>query len=526
MENSALVLSVAIIFISCLVWSGWHWGIEPLKRGFPTMVPMNPATAFCFIFSGGGLILQILRPDGLSARMAGMLVLILGSIKMAAYLGFVTLQFDQWFFSSDWEIGKSDSPNRMAPNTALCFGFVGVALLLPCTLATAQVRVAEIAAMLTGLVAMLSILGYIYQIRWLYGFASHLPMALPTAVAFLILAISILLAKPRCGVMAVATSDTPGGLLLQRSLPAVVSLLVLAGGIRLLGERNGYFNSEHGVALFTVTSIGLFCVFLVSCAVSMHQVELKRRQAESGIVQLNAELLQQKSQLELLNREMESFSYSVSHDLRAPLRGIAGFAEALEERAQDVLDETSRSYLKRIRIAGGRMGGLIDDLLLLSRLSRSDMKCRTVDLSRLASKAITELRQQDPARNVEVTITPGIKVAGDPSLLKILLDNLLGNGWKFTAPKSEARIELGIRPESETSTHIQCYIRDNGVGFDNRYRHKLFGAFQRLHSFHEFPGTGIGLATVQRILHRHGGDISAHGEIESGACFDFTLPKP
>lgn len=526
MEISALMLGMVIILLGSIVWLGWHWRIELLTQGLPGTAAMNPVTAGCLILSGLALALQLRRPSSIGGQFAGLLVFIIGSAKLAAYFGLVSFSLDQWFFTEQIENAGLFRGNRIAPNTALCFVLSGIALWLPAHLAFSQIRLAEIVAAASGMIALLTVLGYIYQIHWLYGLAAHIPMALPTAIGFILLAIGILFAKPQQGLMAVATSDTPGGLLLQRMLPALVAALIIAGALRLFGERVGFFDSDLGVALFTVTSIGLSCVFLVSCAISMHRSELDRRTAQAGIIELNAELLRQTSQLELLNREMESFSYSVSHDLRAPLRGISGFAEALEERSQGVLDETSRNYLQRIRNAAGRMGRLIDDLLLLSRLSRSEMKCRTVDFSKLARKVVEELQQQDPQRNVEVTIAPGLKASGDPALLKILLDNLLGNAWKFSAPKSCARIELGIRPGFHTESHLACYIKDNGVGFDNRYRHKLFGAFQRLHSQHEFPGTGIGLATVQRILHRHGCDISAHAEHDSGACFDFTLPKP
>lgn len=526
MEFSALMLGMLIVLLGSIVWLGWHWRIELLTQGLPGTAAMNPVTAGCLILSGLALALQLRRPSSIGGQIAGLLVFIIGSAKLAAYFGWVSFSLDQWFFTEQIENAGLFRGNRIAPNTALCFVLSGIALWLPGHLAFPQIRLAEIVAVASGMIALLTVLGYIYQIHWLYGLAAHIPMALPTAIGFILLAIGILFAKPQKGLMAVATSDTPGGLLLQRMLPALVAALIIAGALRLFGERVGFFDSDLGVALFTVTSIGLSCVFLVSCAVSMHRSELDRRTAQAGIIELNAELLRQTSQLELLNREMESFSYSVSHDLRAPLRGISGFAEALEERSKGVLDDTSKNYLQRIRIAAGRMGRLIDDLLLLSRLSRSEMKCRTVDFSKLARKAVEELRQQDPQRNVEVIIAPDLKACGDPALLKILLDNLLGNAWKFSATKSYSRIELGIRPDAETHDRLACYIKDNGVGFDNRYRHKLFGAFQRLHSLHEFPGTGIGLATVQRILHRHGCDISAHAELDSGACFDFTLPKP
>ncbi|MES2659151.1 MAG: ATP-binding protein [Verrucomicrobiota bacterium] len=246
-----------------------------------------------------------------------------------------------------------------------------------------------------------------------------------------------------------------------------------------------------------------------------------KKNAELAILQLNEELLRQTSLLGELNRELESFSYSVSHDLRAPLRGISGFAQALEEHVGGSLDATSLGYLQRVKNAAERMGLLIDDLLKLSRLTRAEMHVEPVDLSQMAESAVATLRTSDPLRNVVANITPGILVHADPALLGVLLDNLIGNAWKFTSKTLAAVIEVGARREDDGTTVY--FVKDNGVGFDERYGHKLFGAFQRLHNQLEFPGTGIGLATVQRIARRHGGDVFAKSVINHGATFEFTL---
>ncbi len=247
----------------------------------------------------------------------------------------------------------------------------------------------------------------------------------------------------------------------------------------------------------------------------------ERKQSEAAITRLNEDLMQQTVRLEMVNDELEAFSYSVSHDLRAPLRGISGFAQALEEHSAEALDETGRSYLLRIRNAAARMGELIDDLLKLSKLTRTPMKSETVDLSEIAESLVAGYRVDEPHRAVKTEISAGIRVLGDPALLRVLMDNLLGNAWKFTSKNPNARIEvsstLGKRGE------LICHVRDNGVGYDPRYAHKLFGAFQRLHSQTEFPGTGIGLATVQRIVSRHGGEVWTEGAINRGATFSFML---
>ncbi|TAF07380.1 MAG: PAS domain S-box protein [Nostocales cyanobacterium] len=254
----------------------------------------------------------------------------------------------------------------------------------------------------------------------------------------------------------------------------------------------------------------------------------KRKQAELEIKRLNEELeervQQRTAQITSANKELEAFSYSVSHDLRAPLRGIDGFSKTLLERYTDKLDERGKHYLTRIRAGTQRMGELIDDLLQLSRVTRLEMRLTQVNLSAMAQQIAQHLSESEPERRVEWLISPNLIVQGDSQLLRIVMENLLNNAWKFTSKKTQATIELtSMKSESEKRDHLTYMIRDNGVGFDQTYVNKLFQAFQRLHSVEEFPGTGIGLATVQRIISRHGGDVWANAVVEEGATFYFTV---
>jgi two-component system, sensor histidine kinase and response regulator len=251
------------------------------------------------------------------------------------------------------------------------------------------------------------------------------------------------------------------------------------------------------------------------------QVEIAaRQQAEEEIKTLNEALMRRASELETVNKELEAFSYSVSHDLRAPLRSIDGFSAVLLEDYADVLDVQGQHYLQRVREASQDMGQLIDDLLNLSQVTRRDIRCTTFDISALAHAVAAELRETQPGRQVEFVIAPGLVVNADATLLRVVLANLLGNAWKFTGTQAQARIEFGV---TQQEGHTVYVVRDNGVGFDMAYADKLFGAFQRLHRTTDFAGTGIGLATVQRIIHRHGGHVWAEGAVNQGATFYFTL---
>ena len=239
---------------------------------------------------------------------------------------------------------------------------------------------------------------------------------------------------------------------------------------------------------------------------------------------LNRTLSRKVMELACVNEELEAFSYSVSHDLRAPLRGLDGFSQALLEDYGEQLDDTGRDYLERIRAASQRMAQLIDDLLGLSRITRAEMTVETVDLTGMAGEILKEHQKRAPHRQVAVRIAADLTVQGDRRLLRLALENLLSNAWKFTAQAPRAEIELGV--DTARQTVPVYYVRDNGAGFNMAHAERLFGPFQRLHSMQEFAGRGIGLATVRRIIQRHGGYIWADAKPQRGATFYFRLAEP
>ncbi len=260
--------------------------------------------------------------------------------------------------------------------------------------------------------------------------------------------------------------------------------------------------------------------------------EIERRTAElerstRELDQLNENLERRvrdrTARLEETNQQLEAFSYSVSHDLRAPLRAIDGFSHALIEDYGDQVNEGMKKYLDRMHAATLRMAQLIEDLLKLSRISRAPLSLQDIDLSALGREILGELAQTDPSRKVDVLVWDDIHARADARLVRVALENLLGNAWKFTGRSPAARIELGVMRDRDAFTY---FVRDNGAGFEMQHAEKLFDAFQRLHTADEFPGTGVGLATVQRIVQRHGGRIWTHAEPGKGATFYFTLGKP
>jgi len=272
--------------------------------------------------------------------------------------------------------------------------------------------------------------------------------------------------------------------------------------------RNWLFSAEK------IDIAGEKCLIGVSVDIT------ERKLAEEKLRDAMTHLEQSSSQLAATNKELEAFSYSVSHDLRSPLRSIDGFSQALLEDYEARLDETGKDYLKRLRNASQKMGELIDGILKLSRLTRSEMHHSPTNLSTLAEEIAGRLQEIQPERQVKFDIDKELTATGDPQMLRVLLENLLGNAWKFTGKKPQGKIEFSLEHSNGRKSY---FIRDNGAGFDMAYANKLFGAFQRLHEVKDFPGTGIGLATVQRIINRHGGEIWAEGKVGEGATFHFTL---
>lgn len=292
-----------------------------------------------------------------------------------------------------------------------------------------------------------------------------------------------------------------------------------------VGVEQYFEDSDGNIAIFETSGIPLFTnngIFKGYRGISKDITE--RKKTERQIARMNDELenkvIERTKMLRIANKELEAFSYSVSHDLRAPLRSIDGFSQALIEDYGDALDSTATNYLNRVRSAAQRMSILIDDMIKLAKVSRTELSKKRINLSEIAESISDSLTEMNPGRDAEFNIQPNLYVMGDENLMKVVLQNLLENAWKFTSKEETTRIEVGSKKVDHENIY---YVRDNGAGFDMNYAKKLFTPFQRLHKETDFPGTGIGLSTVQRIIHRHMGKIWADGQAGSGAEFCFTM---
>lgn len=632
--------------LGLLVLAGWTFAWVALTAVVAGFIAMNPATAVGLLVGGAALGLHDARQPGLRrlTLVCAAVTALIGLTRLIQVTTGAGVDVDLLLFREAVEAAVP--ANRMALGTAV--GLLGIGLALGVLKRSA--RGAQVLAAGVGLIALVTACSYLYG-----GFTDApdlraQPMALNTVVGLSLLAVGVLAASPDAGVMRLLRSDSPGGVLARRLLPAAVILPVAVGALRLLGERHGLYDASFGVSLMAVTTIALLVGLILSTAYALdrtdaarshatlqlraHAEEIadlynnspcgyhsldehgvfrrindtelrwlgyardevvgrlsfrdiltpesverftqqfprfksegrvddcefelvrkdgstfhvslsataildgdgryqasrstvfditERKLADAQIRQMNAQLGQRIRELAVLNGELEAFSYSVSHDLRAPLRHVAGFAALLENHASAQLDARGRRYVDTIITATGAMGRLIDDLLGFSRMGRAEVRRSTVDLGQLADEVRLSLQPDVTGRDVEWRIDALPCVQADEAMLRAVLVNLLSNAVKYTRPRSPAVIHVGALQENGADEH-HVFVRDNGVGFDMQYVDRLFGVFQRLHHADEFEGTGIGLAIVRRVIARHGGRTWAEGALGAGATIHFTLP--
>ena len=633
-SSAAGAIAIVLGFVTLM---GWTFDVSVLKSALPGLVYMPANTAICFVLLGVALLVpratSVLAPSVVAA---------IALLTLFEYLG-LRLGIDQLFFRDNGPLSVS-APGRLSINTTAMLLLISAALLLV-RFDGRRAVVAQGTALAAGTVAWLAVLGYTSGAKDLYGLPGRAPVALHTALGFIVVAVGVLALRPEVGVIKLLTSRTATGSLLRRLAPVLILGPALLGWVRHLGVHGDHYAGQW---LFISGLIGLMVIALVTTARTVGRTESalelaesatrkneqdldrfftlslellciadnegnlqrvnpawedtlgwtiddlakkpfvelvhpddremtlraikenaegsaalvvefenrylcsdgsyrwfqwgtaaapdqnviyaagrdisERKDAELALRKLAEELEERfaarNADLSAANEELEAFAYSVSHDLRAPLRGIDGFSQAVLEEYSDSLDETGRDYLMRLRSASQRMGHLIDDMLSLSRVSRVELTKEQVDLSAIAASLAIELREREPDRQVEFVIEDGLAALGDFRFLSIVLENLLSNAFKFTSTRANARIEFGREAIDGEDAY---FVRDDGVGFDMTYSDQLFVPFQRLHTEAEFPGSGIGLATIRRVIARHGGRAWAHGELDKGATVYFTL---
>jgi len=520
LHRYARLACAAVMVAAVAVLLGWLLGIEALRAVLPGMVAMNPATAVCFVLLGLGLRAAVERRRGALLPGAAALVVAVAGVRLVGYAFALDVPVDRVLFPD--ALAAYEPPNRMAPNTAMAFLLAGLALALAAGRPARPGRPGRTAILVhglgiaAGLLGLLALVGYALGRSALVGLEAHIPMALNTSVAFALLGPGFLAVDPRRGLARLGVSASPGGMAYRRLLPAALLLPLGLSWLGVAGAQAGLFGAGVGISLMIIVGTLVLAGLIAWTCLLLDQADARRRGADEHARRLHEDLRLQTAELEAANQELAAFSYSVSHDLRAPLRSVTSFGQILLEDHATELPDEARDYLGRIVRAGTRMATLIDDLLALARTTKGELVREEVSVSDVASNVLTELRQDAPERTVRAEVAPDLVTLADRRLLRTVLENLLGNAWKYSARRSAAHVQVGQEDGA-------FFVRDNGVGFDMAHAANLFAPFHRLHADTDFEGTGIGLATVQRIVARHGGRVWARSEPDQGATFYFTL---
>jgi signal transduction histidine kinase len=513
-NNVGKATAVIAGLIGIFALTGWLFDITTFKSVWPAWATMKPNTAIALILSSISIALYYEskhRPISESiAQLCSFVVLLIGGLTLTEYVTGWDLGIDHLFFNSTQPDTEVYLAGRMLPLTAINFVLIGFTTwLIPSRSTYAWHRYLIAVVILTS---SFSLLAYLYNVLQTPDISSRI-LPFNGTIAFLLLSIAIWLARPEKGLVKILLSNSIGGYLLRRILPTAILLPVIVSIAHLVGQHYGLYSLEFSTAFFVLFITLAFVIVLWLVTHRLDSMDVVKQQLEQRVQERTA-------QLETSNKELEAFSYSVSHDLRTPLRAIAGFSQALQEDYEKQLDAQAQEYLRCMRTGVMRMGQLIDDVIQLSRVSRTDISKEQVNLSELATEITALLQKSNPQHVVKVAITPHLTAQGDPRLLRIALENLLSNAWKFTSKTATAQIYFDAIIYAGKPTFL---VRDNGVGFDMKYANKLFQAFQRLHKDTDFPGDGIGLATVARIIGKHGGTVWAESQPNQGATFFFTL---
>jgi signal transduction histidine kinase len=514
---------IVAIIIGLVVLLGWLLTIDVFIRIAPTWPSMKPNAAIATLLAGISIWLLRPQPQPRELRLLGRVcaigVAVIGVLTLGEYVLGWNLGIDELLFREGAGAIGTSSPGRMGANATIVLTLDGLALLL-LDVERRRIRPAQVLALITAAIAMVAFAGYLYGAFALTGFGSATRISLFAAIAYLALSFAILAARPRVGLMTVAMSPGAGGQMLRRLVAPAIAIPLATGWLIDQGQEAGLYAPEQTLALFVVAVTLFFLPLTWLIARSLDRADTERRTAQERALALAADLEQSVERLRTTNAELDAFSYSVSHDLRAPLRAIDGFSRILLDEHLEQLSGEGQRYLGLVRKNTQDMGILIDGLLMFSRLGQQELSKRQVKVDGMARQIVSEIENGAAPRSVDISIGVLPDARADATLLRQVLVNLLSNAVKYARDRNPAQIEIGSVEGSNPTTY---FVRDNGVGFDMRHAGKLFRVFQRLHRAEEFEGTGIGLALVARIVQRHGGRIWAEAKPGAGATFFFTL---
>jgi signal transduction histidine kinase len=506
----AKVASGFVVVVSCLVFTGWVVGIRPLIRILPSAVAMHPLTAAVFICAGLSLWRQVGNGERITGKRDGMaqalavVVALAGALRLCDYAFNFPFHLEELFISKGAE--ALQQPNEIAPNTAFNFLVCGLALLMLDTELRRGICPGQWVILPAGLIALLALIGYSYNVLSLYRMGMANPMALETAICFAALCAGFMVARPRQGVMAVLTSKTTSGVLARRLIPAAILVPWILGALLVLGEQKGYYGREYAISVFAIASIVIFTWLIGWNAELLSRAEERLRKT--------------RAELERSNAELQEFASVASHDLSEPLRMVVSYLELLADRTRGKLEPQAQEFVQAAVDGAMRMQALIRDLLAYARVDARGSKFEPTDCEEAFRVAARNLKLAIEETRAAVSYEHLPTVMGDPVQLIQVFQNLVGNALKF---HGDGEPKVDVEAHRQDGEWVFS-VKDNGIGIDPKYFERIFVIFQRLHTRQEYPGTGMGLAICKRIIERHGGRLWVESEPGQGSTFWFTLP--
>ncbi|WP_209402970.1 ATP-binding protein [Pseudozobellia sp. WGM2] len=520
--QSARYQAYGVIGISFVVLLGWIFDLDLLKQVIPETVSMNPLTAVLFILSGSSLILVSDSKEQLNriGKLVASLILIIVLIKLAEYVFNFQEGIDSYLFGEDLqEDNNLYLSNRMASNTALCFLMMAINLFLYKVKGPLMLWIYQILSFGIMALSLLSFIGYLYVVDLFYSLLVKIPMAVHTAFCFLLLGVALLLSRPKMGITAQISSENVGGKVARRIVPMVVIVPVFVGALILQFQIEEIYGLDFGMAILTLSIIVFFLIISLTVVSRLNKTDRARQKAENDLWSTVEDLESRTSELTKSNKELETFSYTLSHDLKSPLRAINSYAKIIQNDYHDNLDEDGRKMLATIARNGAEMGNLIESLLNLAHLGKQGLASKPINMHRLAQE-VTETLKISMQSKINVYIESLPPAIGDEVLIGKVFENLISNALKYSSKESNAMVSIGFKTQENKNVY---FVKDNGAGFDMKHYDKLFLIFHRLHTQDEFKGTGIGLAIARKIVGFHKGEIWAEALIGKGATFYFSL---
>lgn len=523
-ESFSGIASIIIFLVGCIVLIGWAFNITILKSLSPNLVAMKANTAINFSLIGVSLwFLQTKRVNKKTryvAQLCAFVVALVGLLSLCEYLFNCNFGIDQLLFKEPPGAVGTSHPGRMAPNTAVNFSIIGIALLLLDVESRGGYRPAQFLISIEGIISSLALVGYIYGLLFLYRvIPSYTQMALHTAIAFNLVFVGVLFARPDRGLMAILTSGNIGGRLLRRSLFVVICVPLILGWLMLVGEQKGFYGSVFALLLFALISIIVFAILIWVYAKLLDVSDGKRKQMEE-------ELQKAKELAEHANRSKSTFLTNMSHELRTPLNSVIGFAEVLKDKKFGTISEKQEKYVENILVSGNHLLSLINDILDISKVESGKME---LALSEFSFPQVLEnikiiLKELALKKNIsiETFVAPDVSIiTADERKIKQIMYNLLSNAIKFTPEDGKVNISARIKEKE-----LQVRVSDTGIGIRQEDVGKLFQPFQQIDSehTHQYKGTGLGLSLSKNLVELHGGQIWCESEYRKGSTFIFTIP--